>query len=306
MKVAAIDLGSNSFLCLIAEKDHQGNLIEIYDTIEFVKLGEGVHKNKAFSQAALQRADAALCKFRKKINEMGVSKVSAVATSAARDVSNKDEFFKICEKYQIPVQIISGENEGEYTYLGVLSGRPQKPEYTVIDIGGGSTEFAYKNKDKKENESLYISKSFNIGCVRLTEMFLNSDPETTQEIENFDKYLLENMQNIPFQGGEMVAVAGTPTTLASLYLQKSFDPLVIDNFILKRSMLEEVYSRLKSLTIEERKRQKGIDAPRADVIMAGMLILRFAMDQLKLDQLTVSTRGVRFGLAYKLLNKQEI
>ncbi len=125
MKVAAIDLGSNSFLCLIAEKNNQGDLVEVYDTIEFVKLGEGVHKNRAFSEASLKRADEALSKFRTEINKHKILKISSVATSAARDVTNKKLFFDICEKHQIPVEVISGENEGEYTFLGVLSVRPR-------------------------------------------------------------------------------------------------------------------------------------------------------------------------------------
>lgn len=296
MKVASIDLGSNSFLCLIAEKNDRGDLVEIYDTIEFVKLGEGVHKNRAFSEAALKRADAALSKFRKEIDKHNVLRVSSVATSAARDVSNKKLFFDICEKHQIPVQVISGENEGEYTFLGVLSGRPQKPNFTVIDIGGGSTEFAYKKEEQ------YISKSFNIGCVRLTEMFFTSDPESEDQIVKFNNYLTENMINIPFSKGELVAVAGTPTTVASLYLERPFDVQAIDGMELSRETLELIYRKLRPLNIEQRRKLKGIDAPRADVIMAGVLILRFVMDQLSLNKLIVSTRGVRYGLAYKMLN----
>lgn len=296
MRVAAIDLGSNSFLCLIAEKDQNGNIVELYDTIEFVKLGEGVHKNKAFSAAALQRADAALKKFRSKIDEFKVDKVLSVATSAARDVTNKREFFDICDAYKIPVEIISGENEGEYTFLGVLSGRPHSPQYTVIDIGGGSTEFAY------QTSSGYVSKSFNIGCVRLTELFLHSNPETDAQIQSFQDYLKQNMKDIPFASNELVAVAGTPTTVASLYLEKAFDPNIIDNFKLTREKLEDVSNKLRPLSVDQRRMLKGIDAPRADVILAGVLILRFVMDQLKIKELTVSTRGVRYGLAYKLLN----
>lgn len=296
MKVAAIDLGSNSFLCLIAEKNNQGDLVEVYDTIEFVKLGEGVHKNRAFSEASLKRADEALSKFRTEINKHKILKISSVATSAARDVTNKKLFFDICEKHQIPVEVISGENEGEYTFLGVLSGRHGRPNFTVIDIGGGSTEFAYKDKDK------YNAKSFDIGCVRLSEMFLTGSPETDNQIEKFNLYLRQHMTDIPFSKGELVAVAGTPTTVASLYLGQPFNAQKIDGMSLSREMLEEVFEKLRPLSVEERRKLKGIDAPRADVIMAGVLILRFVMDELKLKSLTVSTRGVRYGLAYKMLN----
>lgn len=186
MRVAAIDLGSNSFLCLIAEKDDQGRIKEIYDTIEFVKLGEGVHKNKAFSEGALERAEQAFKKFQQKIKEYKVDKVGSVATSAARDVSNRERFFDLGKKYGIPIEIISGENEGDYTYLGVKSGRSDG-NFSVLDIGGGSTEIAYKNNGALK------AKSFNVGCVRLTELFLKSNPEKPSEIVEFRKYLLEQM-----------------------------------------------------------------------------------------------------------------
>src|SRR5687767_4930120 len=139
MRVAGVDFGSNSFLCLVAELDEQGNLKELYDTIEFVKLGEGVHKNKAFSEAALQRADLAMAKFRKILDEYKVDKIVSAATSAARDVTNKNEFFKLGEKYNIPLSVISGESEGDLTYMGVKSGRNSKKPFAVLDIGGGST-----------------------------------------------------------------------------------------------------------------------------------------------------------------------
>jgi exopolyphosphatase/guanosine-5'-triphosphate,3'-diphosphate pyrophosphatase len=295
MRVAAIDLGSNSFLCLIAEKDQNGQLKEIYDTIEFVKLGEGVHKNKAFSEDALQRAEITFQKFQKLIQEYKVEKVDSVATSAARDVSNKQRFFDLGQKYNIPINVISGESEGDYTFLGVLSARPKNPNFSVLDIGGGSTEIAFKKDNRMK------AKSYNVGCVRLTELFLESNPEKDSEISEFRRYLKERMPTIDHNGLEMVAVAGTPTTLASLYLQKEYNPELIEGFQLKKNHVQELIQKLQSLTIEERKKLVGIDAPRADVIMAGALILEHVMNIADLAHVVVSTRGVRYGLAYKML-----
>lgn len=294
MRVAAIDLGSNSFLCLIAEKDAQGKIKEIYDTIEFVKLGEGVHANKAFSEGALERAEKAFQKFSEQIKKYNVTKVASVATSAARDVSNRQRFFDLGKKYGIPIDIISGENEGDYTYLGVRSGRDDDG-FSVLDIGGGSTEIAYKKDGKLR------AKSFNVGCVRLTELFLKSNPETPEEFEEFRRYLKEKMPEVDFGGLEMVAVAGTPTTLASLHLEKDFDPALIDNFKLKKEEIQNLIKKMNPLSIDERKKLKGIDAPRADVIMAGALILEHVLNVCNLNLVTVSCRGVRYGLAYKLL-----
>jgi exopolyphosphatase/guanosine-5'-triphosphate,3'-diphosphate pyrophosphatase len=295
LRVAAIDLGSNSFLCLIAEKSNDGKIKEIYDTIEFVKLGEGVHKNKAFSEGALQRTEETFQKFQKLIKKYNVEKIGCVATSAARDVTNSQKFFDLGEKYNIPIEIISGENEGDYTYLGVLSGRPDDSKFAVLDIGGGSTEIAYKSG------SSIKAKSFDVGCVRLTELFLKTNPETPAEINEFKKYLKEKIPVIEFGGLEMVAVAGTPTTLASLILEKDFNPKLIEDFKLTKTQIESLIKKLNQLTIDERKKLKGIDAPRADVIMAGALILEHVLKICKLNSVTVSCRGVRYGLAYKLL-----
>lgn len=297
--MAAIDLGSNSFLCLIAEKNQDGSIKEIYDTIEFVKLGEGVHANKAFSEGALERAELAFKKFADQIKKYKVDKVFSVATSAARDVTNKDRFFDLGKKYGISIEIISGENEGDYTYLGVLSGRPNKPNFSVLDIGGGSTEIAYRSS------GVMKAKSFNVGCVRLTELFLKSNPETHEEINNFKNFLKEKMPTMDYGGLEMVAVAGTPTTLASLQIEKNFDPNLIDNFNLTKNHIQSLIKKFNSLEISERKKLKGIDAPRADVIMAGALILEHVMEICNLNSVTVSCRGVRYGLAYKMLGCQQ-
>ncbi len=293
--MAAIDLGSNSFLCLIAEAGKNGQLKELYDTIEYVKLGEGVHQNKVFSEGALKRAEDAFIKFDRLIKKYNVDKVVSVATSAARDVSNRDRFFDLGKKYNIPIDIVSGEREAELTYLGVLSGRPDRPNFCVIDIGGGSTEFAYKKQDKLH------AVSFNIGCVRLTELFLHSEPEVATEINAFRNYLKKNLVNIDFGGLELVGVAGTPTTLASLHLEKDFDPTLIDNFELTKGHIGQLIEKMNKLTVGERRQLKGIDAPRADVIMAGALILEHVLEETGLDKITVSSRGVRYGLAFQTL-----
>jgi exopolyphosphatase/guanosine-5'-triphosphate,3'-diphosphate pyrophosphatase len=145
------------------------------------------------------------------------------------------------------------------------------------------------------------AKSYNVGCVRLTELFLKSNPEKDSEVAEFRKYVKEVMPSIDHGGLEMVAVAGTPTSLASMHLQKSYNPELIDGFQLKKQHVQDLMAKMRKLTIAERKTLVGIDAPRADVIMAGALILEHVMNIANLDTVTVSTRGVRYGLAYKML-----
>lgn len=299
MRVAAIDMGSNSFLCLIAEKDEHGHLKEIYDTIEYVKLGEGIHVTHKFSDGALTRAEAAFKKFYELIKKYNVDRVETVATSAARDATNKDALFELGKKYQIPIHVISGNSEADLTFLGVKSSLPHKKEFAVLDIGGGSTEIAFKRKNE------FFTKSYDVGCVRLTELFLKMDPEKETEMAEFKNYLEEKLSVIDIHGLEMFAVAGTPTTLASLYLQKAYDPKIVEGFCLKRENVQALIQKLHKLKIAERKKLPGIDAPRADVIMAGALIMEHVMKKANLSEVTVSTRGIRYGLAFKKLGCRE-
>ena len=226
MQIAALDLGTNTFLCLIAEVDDQGKITQVlHDEAQVVRLGQGMDANRSFHPEALKRADQCLQKFRQKIDELKVKKVMAVATSAARDAKNKDEFLQVAEKHQIPIHIIEGQKEAELTFLGGTYDFEETQGHVIVDVGGGSTEIIFQN-EKGEIKG----KSLDIGAVRLTERWVNSHPLSDEslaniqlniqkELEIFQKEVLST-ENVQIQ--KVIGVAGTPTTLTCLALQKDF------------------------------------------------------------------------------------
>ncbi len=300
MKVAALDLGSNTFLCLIAEVENQ-QIKKIYsDHVEVVRLGQGLSQSKLFHPEALIRADQCLSRFEKIITGNKPEKILAMATAAARDAENKEELFKIGKKYNIPIEVIPGEKEASITYQGGTSGLPpSEKNIMVIDIGGGSTEFIFG-----KGRNLIQGESFNIGVVKLTEKFISHQPTSQDQIINVTKFIDEHIdkalkvQPQGFQVDEILAVAGTPTALAAAQIGE-FIPEKVDGFSLTQKDLESWRERLTPATIEE-KQKMGIPQGRADVILTGVLILLQTLKKFKKEKLTVSTRGVRYGVALEM------
>ncbi|MDB2426181.1 Ppx/GppA family phosphatase, partial [bacterium] len=187
MNVATIDLGSNSFLLAIFEMENNKIISNIHDECVITRLSEGVDKNKILSAAALKRAKDCLTNFRKTIDKYNVEKIVAVSTSAARDAKNKEEFLKIGNDLNIPVQIIPGQKEAELTFKGATFEHENPKDYCVIDVGGGSTEIITQSDQ-------IGSFSFDVGSVRLTEKFITSFPTSDVEIKNLEDFIKANFE----------------------------------------------------------------------------------------------------------------
>jgi len=300
MKVAALDLGTNSFLCLIAEVS-RGEIQAVYsDQVQIVRLGQDVNRTRQFQPEALLRARHCLEMFQKTIQQHQPEKILAMATSAARDVTNAEELFKIGKDLGIPIEIIPGDKEAEITFKGSISGlKKDQKVRAVIDIGGGSTEVIVGTHEK-----IYGGRSVNVGVVRLTEMFFPQQPPKPEEIRKFEMHLKLEMAPLfaelaTFQIEELIAVAGTPTELAAAMIGK-FDPVQIDGFLLTEKKLEDWSSKFKQSSSLERTENMGISKGRADVILAGTLILQYILRTLRFQSLKVSTKGVRYGVALEL------
>jgi exopolyphosphatase / guanosine-5'-triphosphate,3'-diphosphate pyrophosphatase len=300
MKVAALDLGSNTFLCLICEVV-ENKITQVYsDSVEVVRLGQGLSESKNFHPEALLRAEKTLTEFRKIIDRHRPEKILAMATSAARDAENKNELFVICQNLNIPLQIISGDQEAQITYAGSVSGSRDQFNKTklVIDIGGGSTEFIF-GQGTNMNKGL----SQNIGCVRLTEQFFKNEKITNDDVQKCRNFIrqsvLEAQSLLNREAEEILAVAGTPTTLVAAELGV-FDPQKIDGYQLTKEKLEWWMDRLKGSSYEE-KIKMGIPAGRADVILVGVLILLECLQVFKHSYMITSTRGVRYGIALQMV-----
>ncbi|PIS11630.1 MAG: Ppx/GppA family phosphatase [Bdellovibrio sp. CG10_big_fil_rev_8_21_14_0_10_47_8] len=307
MKLAALDLGTNSFLCLIAEVKN-GKITKIEsDEVEIVRLGQGVQQSKKFHPDALSRAEACLQKFRKTIDREKPQQVLAMATSAARDVSNAEALFEIGRKLNIPIEIIPGNREADITFSGAVSAYPDDQKVrAVIDIGGGSTEVIVGN-----SERVFGGESVDIGGVRLTEMFFSQQPPPVKQVRELIQYIEKKMQptieglvgNLKID--ELVAVAGTPTEIAAI-IQGGFDRDKIDGFILTQEALEGWRKCLEPLTPQERIEKYGVNPGRADILLAGILILQTTVRLLNFRQVSVSTRGVRHGVILEMFRKISI
>lgn len=299
MKIAALDLGSNTFLCLICEVENN-QIGQIYsDQVEVVRLGQDLQKTKKIHPDALVRAKKCLEKFSEIINKEKPDRILAMATSAARDAENKQALFKICQDLNIPLEIIPGEKEAEITYQGSVSKALSDKNRLVIDIGGGSTEFIFGSGVK-----LIQGQSLNIGCVRLTEKFISAQPTPQNEITELKRFVSNEISKINYPHlniDEVLAVAGTPTTLAAVEIGK-FQVDVIDGYIFKLDRLEKWLSELIPLSVPE-KIQKGFPEGRADVILIGLIILIETLKYFNKDQLVVSTRGVRYGVALEVARR---
>lgn len=301
MKLASLDLGSNTFLCLVSEVENQ-KITKIYsDEVEMVRLGQGLSANKKFHPDALVRAQNTLTRFRKTLNREKPEAILAMATSAARDAENKEELFKICSDLNIPLEIIPGEKEAEITYRGGISGLTTSGSRLVVDIGGGSTEFIFG-----EDQNIITAKSLNIGCVRLTEKFISAQPTSSTEVNTLQNFIREQLQQIVQINArtpqEILAVAGTPTTIAQVEIGGAFDAAKIDGYVLTEEGLQNWLNRLKPLSVTE-KIALGFPEGRADVIIVGVITLLETLKAFKLKQLTVSTRGVRYGVALELAQR---
>lgn len=305
MKVAALDLGSNTFLCLICEVEDD-KIVQIYhDEVQVVRLGQGFgketnieSKQKQFHPEALARADACLKKFEQTISLFKPEKTLAMATSAARDAENKEALFQLGQKHYIPIEIIPGHLEAQITYQGATSGLKNFEQILVVDIGGGSTEFVLGTETQ-----IQFAESLDIGCVRLTEKFIHQQPTPQQQVDQATAYIKKNLEQLKskitnLDRFEILAVAGTPTSIVTAEIGQ-FDAEKIDGYRLNKTQLINWRQKLLKSSVPE-KIKMGIPAGRADVILIGVLILLEALNTFNKDELIVSTRGVRHGVALEM------
>ena len=290
MRIASIDIGSNTSLLLIVEQTKTGFEV-LCDEIYFTRLAEDIEKNAEIKASALSRLEQAFSSMRNHLNQWQVERLSIVATSASRQAKNKDCLYALGRKYQLePIKIISPKREAELTFIGALFGLGQEASQPlVVDIGGGSTEFVSTEK----------SYSLNIGSVFLTENFLNekalSKTDRLALLESIGNELktVENFLNKDYE--TLIFVAGTPVTLAFLEKQ-TLDPNDIHGLLLKEKQVSFWLEKLMVLSVEERKKIPYLPEHRADVIISGLSLLQEILKRTKKKEFLVSATGVRYGL----------
>ena len=307
VRVAAIDCGTNSIRLLIADIEN-GTLTDVVRTMVIVRLGEGVDKTGEFSQAALARTFAAIETFALLISQHQPERVRFVATSASRDVSNRSEFMDgVLSRLGIEPDIISGDEEAELSFLGATADLvneqdPPAAPYLVVDIGGGSTEFVLGTTGPT------AAISTNVGCVRMTERHLISDPATPQEIAaaiaDIDAAIDLAYQSVPIsQAHSLIGLAGSVTTVAAIALGLSeYDSIAIHGSRISAPDIHRITGELLAMTRAQRAKLGPMHEGRIDVIGSGALVLDRIMIRTGLGEVVVSERDILDGIARGLIS----
>ena len=309
--VGAVDCGTNSIRLLIAEPGEDGRLRDVHREMRIVRLGQGVDATGEFAPEALARTETALSDYVDLMREHAVHRVRMVATSAARDAGNRDEFFAMTARLLGSVspgavaEVITGTEEAELSFRGaVVELDPGAAPFVVVDLGGGSTELVLGASEVK------ASFSADIGCVRIKERCLHSDPPTATEIATARAAVRERLEEalsvVPVDGARTwVGVAGTFTTLAALaHRLPVYDPAVIHLSRTAFSDLLPVCEQLIAMTGEQRLALGPMHEGRADVIPGGAIIVeelaRVLAERAGLNELVVSEHDILDGIALSI------
>jgi exopolyphosphatase/guanosine-5'-triphosphate,3'-diphosphate pyrophosphatase len=302
MRIASIDIGTNTVRCLISDVDN-GTLEPqaIYRNI--IRLGEGLGKRGKLDPAALGRLTAVLEAYREHIADSGCRKVRAVATSAMRDAEGSGAIQEtLGDVLGYPVEIISGEEEAHLTAIGVCAGIGSLSDGIVLDIGGGSTELIRVRGGKD-----LWSKSLPAGVVHLSEEIFADDPPSDIQIRIFRTRIRELLEHLNGDGGRQLAgTAGTPTTLAAVQLGiDDYDPTLVNGHVLSKAAIEGLLDEFLSMNSARRLTMKGMERGREDLIVAGTLLVMEVMNRWGFEELIVSDWGLLEGIAIDLVNSEQ-
>jgi exopolyphosphatase/guanosine-5'-triphosphate,3'-diphosphate pyrophosphatase len=295
MRVAAVDMGTNSTRLLVADVEGPQQLAEVERILEITRLGQGVDRSARLADDAIGRTLAVVRRYREVADAAGATRRLATATSAVRDAGNGRDFLhRIEAETGFQTRLLPGAEEARLTRLGVLAGRPpQSGRVAIVDVGGGSTEISVGPG---------LAVSLDAGCVRATERWLAEDavaPELERRaVEALRRLFADGVPDAWLPVDRGIAVAGTATTLAALDLGlPAYDAARIHGHVLTRAAIAEQRARLAPLTAAERRAIGPIEPGRAPVIVGGSLVLEAALDRLGLPAVDVSERDILHGIA---------
>ncbi|MEV5972658.1 Ppx/GppA phosphatase family protein [Streptomyces sp. NPDC051921] len=298
-RVAGIDCGTNSIRLLVADvHPDTGELIELDRRMTIVRLGQGVDRTGRLAPEALERTFAACRDYAAVIEEFGAEKLRFVATSASRDAENRDDFVRgVVEILGVEPEVITGDQEAEFSFTGATGELHGDDRRLVVDIGGGSTEFVVGNRHVE------AARSVDIGCVRLTERHVRHDPPSAEEIAAIRADVRAAMdlaaETVPItEAGTLVGLAGSVTTVAAIALGlQEYDSTKIHHARISRAQVDAVVDRLLASTHDERAAIPVIHPGRVDVIIAGALVLAEIMERTGAAEVVVSEHDILDGIA---------
>ena len=296
VKVAAIDCGSNSTRLLIAEV-RAGELFPLFKTHKVTKTSEGLESSNEISKDAKNRLIKTLREYLKRINTENVDQIFITGTAVFRDANNSDEVIEeIRKKLDLEIQVISGQDEGYLTSLGVLSSNTINNDFFIVDIGGRSTELIYDSENRTNVHSL------DLGVVSLTERISNVNPMSEADRNEGDNLIQQSLDlEIDTKNISMIGVSGTFTSIASIYLgQKIYNEEEIHLTTLNNSWIQDLSSQLNQMTEAQIiSSYPSLDPKRAKTLSTGVLIVCNIMKKFKFQELKVSKSDILEGLILK-------
>ncbi|MEU3738622.1 Ppx/GppA phosphatase family protein [Streptomyces sp. NPDC032198] len=305
-RVAAIDCGTNSIRLLVADADPRtGELVDLDRRMTIVRLGQGVDKTGRLAPEALERTFAACREYAEVIKEHGAERLRFVATSASRDAENRDDFVRgVLDILGVEPEVISGDQEAEFSFTGAtkeLAGSDHlaKP-YLVVDIGGGSTEFVVGD------DEVSAARSVDVGCVRLTERHIRTDPPAPAELDAVRADITAALdlaeQTVPIGAARtLVGLAGSVTTVAAIALGlDAYDSAAIHHSRVSYEQVSEIAARLARATHDERAAIPVMHPGRVDVIVSGALVLLSIMDRTGAREVVVSEHDILDGIGWSI------
>jgi exopolyphosphatase/guanosine-5'-triphosphate,3'-diphosphate pyrophosphatase len=313
MRIAVIDLGTNTFNLLIVDIGEDQGYKILYNNKLPVKLGKSGIDKKEIRPDAITRGLNALERHLQTIGEYQVEKTYAFATSAIRSARNGDQFVKLAkQRCGIDVEIINGEREAELIYYGVKQAvKLTEEKVLILDIGGGSNEFIIADKN-----TIFWKKSYPLGVARLLSKFKPSDPISIEEIEFISNYLEERLSDLfeefkKHKVTTLIGASGSFETIAAMI--RADDPnfesgtsLSPESSLIDLTDFENLYQKLINSTLKERKQMKGLESMRLEMIVVATLVVKFILQKLKLREMIQSNFALKEGVVYELLSLQTI
>jgi exopolyphosphatase/guanosine-5'-triphosphate,3'-diphosphate pyrophosphatase len=306
--LGAVDIGTNSVRLLVADVEGAGAAAQVA-TIErrmtITRLGQGVDGDRRLHPEAIARTLAVLDRYGAIARDLGVEGMRATATSAARDAANRDALFDPAEAVLgVRPELLSGDDEARLSFLGAtasLADLGAPPPYLVVDIGGGSTEFVLGT------DAPVGLVSVDMGCVRITEQFLHSDPPAPEELSNAVSAVRDHLTDVERaipdlrEAHTLVGLAGTVSAVAAIEQGlREYDRDRIHHFRLTRAAIEDVFRTLATESAEDRRHNPGLEAERVDVIVGGVVVLATVVRTFGFGEVLVSEEDILDGLVRDL------
>jgi exopolyphosphatase/guanosine-5'-triphosphate,3'-diphosphate pyrophosphatase len=297
-RVAAVDIGTNSCRLLVADVDG-ARLTSVDRRTKVTRLGQGVNETRRLDPEAMSRTIDVIHEYKDAIVEHGASRVRVAATSASRDATNRDDFFDPVEQLLgVRPELLSGEEEARLEFTGATVGLTEPEPYLVVDVGGGSTEFILGGS---EPDGLI---SVDVGCVRLTEQILHSDPPSPEELSVAVGIVRDHLADVDRalggagQAKTLLGTAGTVWTMGAIELGvDSSASERIHHSRLSRAAAEEIFRTLATEPISRRRHNPGLEPGRVDVIVGGVIVVVSVMRHWGFDEMLVSEADILDGLA---------